>query len=232
MRGRSLLKYVLAGVALVAVLAAGYASVGYSGRAQAASSGPTDTEPPPATTPAPDPAPPPPKPKPPAPKPPPKPTPPAPKPAPVYHPPAAVQHTTPAPAPQPTYTPPPVVRHVTKKKVVHHRAHKRVQHKRVQHVVTTPKVQTPAKAPAVVKVSGVPTAAVTTTNSDAIRRTLIIAGMGIAALLFFLVFAVPATGVRFTAPGRVLMDHQMDLVLVGVAILVVTVLLFAMTGTG
>ena len=52
------------------------------------------------------------------------------------------------------------------------------------------------------------------------------------ALLFFIVLAVPATAARFTPPGRVLMDHQTDLVLIGVAILLITALLFAVTGTG
>jgi hypothetical protein len=204
------LKQTLACVGVVAALFAGYAGAAWA-----------DDEPPPTTTPAPDPAPPPPKPTPkPAQK-------PAPKPAHVYH--APVHHST--PAPQPTYTPPPVVHHVTKTKVVHHaRAHKR--HKRVQHVVTTPKVQAQVKHASVAKINGVPTAAVTTNASDEIRRSVVIAGTGLAALLFLLVFAVPATAARFTPPGRVLMDHQTDLVLVGVAILLLTALLVAVTGTG
>ena len=220
-----MLKYALAGAAIAAVLAAGYASVGWAAPAGAASSaGPTDTEPPPETTPAPDPAPPAPKP---APKPAAKPTPkPAPKPAHVYH--APVQSSEPTtPAPQPTYTPPPV-QHVTKKVVHHARAHKR-RHERPQ---PAPKVHAQVKDASVVKINGVPTAAVTTNASDALRRSLVIAGIGIAALLFLLVLAVPATAVRFTPPGRVLMDHQTDLVLVGVAILLLTALLFAVTGNG
>jgi outer membrane biosynthesis protein TonB len=219
MRGHSVLKCALAGAAIAAVLAAGFVSVGYAApAAPSAGAGQTDTEPPPeTTTPAPDPAPPAPKPTPkPAPKAAPKP---AAKPAPVHH--APVHQST--PTPQPTYTPPPV-QHVTKKPV--HRARK---HKRARHVATTPKAKAQVKPANVVKVSGVPTAAVTPTASDAVRRSLIITGMGLAALLFLLVFAVPATGARFTPPGRVLMDHQTDLVLVGVAILVLTALLFAVT---
>jgi hypothetical protein len=227
MRGGSNLKCALAGAAVAAVLAAGYVSVGYAAPAGGATSaGPTDTEPPPETTPAPDPAPPAPKPaRKPAPKAVPKP---APKAAHVYH--APVQNSAPTPAPQPTYTPPPV-QHVTKKAVHHARAHKR-QHKRVQHVVTRPKVHAQVKHANVVKINGVPTAAVTTNPSDAIRRSLVIAGIGVAALLFLLVLAVPATAARFTPPGRVLMDHQTDLVLVGVAILLLTALVFAVTGNG
>jgi hypothetical protein len=219
-----MLKYVLAGAATAAVLAVGYVSVGYAAPAGGASSaGPTDTEPPPETTPAPDPAPPAPKP---APKPATKPAPkPAPKPAHVYH--TPVQTSSPTPAPQPTYTPPPV-QHVTKKVVHDTRAHKRPQPAAV-----VPKVHAQVKHASGVKIDGVPTAAVTTASaSDAIRRSLVIAGIGAAALLFLLVLAVPATAARFTPPGRVLMDHQTDLVLVGVAILLLTALLFAVTGNG
>jgi outer membrane biosynthesis protein TonB len=225
MRGNSKLKCALACVAIAAVLAAGYVSVGYAAPAGGASSaGPTDTEPPADTTPAPDPAPPAPKP---APKPASKPSPkPAPKPAHVYH--APVQNSAPTPAAQPTYTPPV---HVTTKVVHHARAQTR-RHKRVLHVVTTPKVQAHVKQASVVKINGVPTAAATTNASDAIRRSLVIAGIGLAALLFLLVLAVPATAARFTPPGRVLMDHQTDLVLVGVAILLVTALLFGITANG
>jgi hypothetical protein len=223
-----MLKYALAGAAIAALLAAGYASVGWAAPAGAASSaGPTDTEPPPETTPDPDPAPPAPKP---APKPAAKPTPkPAPKPAHIYH--APVQNSEPTtPALQPTYTPPPV-QHVTKKVVHHARAHKR-RHKRPQPAAVAPKVHSQVKDASVVKINAVPTAAVTTNASDPIRRSLVIAGIGIAALLFLLVLAVPATAARFTPPGRVLMDHQTDLVLVGVAVLLLTALLFAVTRTG
>jgi hypothetical protein len=217
------LKCALAGAAIAAVLAAGYVSVVYAASAgSATSAGPMDTTPPPETTPSPDPAPPPPKP---ASKPAPKPVP---KPATTYH--APVHHST--PATQPTYTPPAVVHPVAKPKVVHHaRRHKR-RHKATQHVVTTPTVKAQVKDASVVHINAVPTAATATNASDAVRRSLVISGIGLAALLFLLVLAVPATAARFTPPGRVLMDHQTDLVLVGVAILVLTALLFAVTGTG
>lgn len=222
MRGNSVVRCVVAGAAIAAVLAVGYVSAGYAAPAgSSGAAGLTDTEPPPETTPAPDPAPPAPKPKP-APKPTPKA---APKPAPVHH--APAPKPAPTPTPQQTYTPP-ATHHVTKKKAVHHiRKHKR--HKRVQHVITTPKVTTHVKSASIAKVNAIPTAAVATNATDAVRRSLIITGMGLAAILFLLVFAVPATGARFTPPGRVLMDHQTDLVLVGIAILVLTALLFAIT---
>jgi len=218
-----MLKCALVGAAIAVVLAAGYVSVGYAAPAGAASSaGPTDTEPPPETTPAPDPAPPAPKP---APQPAAKPAPqPAPKPAHVYH--APAQNSAQTPAPQPTYTPPPV-QHVTKKVV-----HRPRSHKRPQPAVVAPKVHAQVKDASVVKINGVPSAAVTTNASDAIRRSVVIAGIGLAALLFLLVLAVPASAARFTPPGRVLMDHQTDLVLIGVAVLLLTALLFAVTGNG
>jgi hypothetical protein len=205
--GRLELKRALACVALIGALFAGYAGAAWA-----------DDEPPPptTTTPAPDPAPP----SKPAPKPAPKR---APKPAHVYHAPAQ----TSTPAPKPTYTPP-VVQHVTKAKVAHHaRKHKR-QHKRAKPVVTKPN-DAQVKDASVVHIGGVPTAAVATNGSDALRRSLVIAGIGLAALLFLLVVTVPATAARYTPPGRVLMDHQTDLVLVGVGLLLLTALLFYVT---
>lgn len=212
--------------AAAVLLAAGYAGVGYG-----APAGPTDTTPPPETTPAPtpDPAPPAPRPKP-APKPAAKP---APKPAQVYH--APVRHSTPTPtqAPQPVYKPAPVVHHVTTKRVRHARRHKS-PHRRAKPklVVTTPKAHVQVKHASVVRVTGVSTAAVAPSGRDDVRRPIVIAAIGLAALLFLLVLAVPATAARFTPPGRVLMDHQIDLVLVGAALLLLTALLFAITGNG
>jgi outer membrane biosynthesis protein TonB len=205
------LRWTLAAAAVAMLLAAAYVGPAYA----------DDTTPTP-TTPAPDPAPPPPKPKPP-PKPASKPAA-SPKPAPVYH--APVQHSTPAPSPQPTYTPP-VVHHSTPKVVHRARPHKRA-HKRPKPVAVAPKVHQ-VKHAAVVQVAAVPTAD-TTAGGDAVRRSITIAGVGLAAILFLLVLAVPATAARFTPPGRVLMDHQTDLLLVGIAVLLLTALLFAVTG--
>jgi hypothetical protein len=212
--------------AAAVLLAAGYAGVGYG-----APAGPTDTTPPPETTPAPtpDPAPPAPRPKP-APKPAAKP---APKPAQVYH--APVRHSTPTPtqAPQPVYKPAPVVHHVTTKRVRHARRHKSPHRRgKPKLVVTTPKAHEQVKHASVVRVTDVSTAAVAPSGRDDVRRPIVIAAIGLAALLFLLVLAVPATAARFTPPGRVLMDHQIDLVLVGAALLLLTALLFAITGTG
>ena len=210
-------------VATVALALLG--GVGYTGAASSAPSGTTDTTPttpPPETTPAPDPAPPAPKPKP---KPAPKPTS---KPAHVYQ--APVRQPTPAPAPRQTYTPPPVTHHVVK--AVRHARKASRRHKRAKRAAVTPKVHAQVKHASVVHIVGVPTAAVATNGSDAARRSLVIAGIGLAAILFLLVVTVPASAARFTPPGRVLMDHQTDLVLAGIAILLLSALLFAFTGNG
>jgi hypothetical protein len=72
-------------------------------------------------------------------------------------------------------------------------------------------------------------AAVAPADDDAARRVVVIVGLGFGALLFFLALVVPATAVRFTVPGRTLMDHQTDVVLAGVATLALTAILFAVT---
>jgi hypothetical protein len=118
-------------------------------------------------------------------------------------------------------------------RVVHH-AKKKVVHRKKRKVPATktvsiaPKPTGEVKHANVVRISGVPTAA-TTDESEALRRSLVIIGLSLAALLFLIVLAVPASGVRFTAPGRVIMDHQTDLVLAGIAVLALTALLFAVT---
>lgn len=217
-----------AGVGVAAALLA--AGVGVSFVTPAHALGPaaalTDTAPPP--EPSPDPAP--------APAPPPKPVT---HPAPVYHAPThhytPPVHSTPAPTythsytPTHAYTPPapvtPVTSHATHKK--HAKRHIAAKPK----PVPTPQPQTtPAPAPIQHVNLGSPTAAVTATGAaDSLRRMLVIAGIGAAALLFLIVLAVPATEVRFTAPGRVVTDHQIDLVLAGVATLLLTAVVFALT---
>lgn len=72
-------------------------------------------------------------------------------------------------------------------------------------------------------------AAVAPAAKDGARRVLVIVGLAFAAFLFFLAVTVPATAVRFTAAGRVLMDHQTDVVLAGVGTLLLTAILFAVT---
>jgi hypothetical protein len=222
-------------MALVAALLAGYVGASYAAtRTAVGLAGPTDTEPPPVTTtPAPDPAPPP-QPKP-APKPAPSPSPtpsstPSSRPATVYHAPVTpAPRATYTPTPRATYTPAPT--HVTPKaKPGRHKKLKRRHPAKPASIA--PKPQGQVKHASVVRIGVVPTAAVATEGSDAVRRTLLIVGIGVAALLFLLVVTVPATGMRFTAPGRVVIDHQTDLVLAGIGTLLLTVLVFALTGFG
>jgi hypothetical protein len=95
----------------------------------------------------------------------------------------------------------------------------------------TPTPQGQVKHASVVRIAGVPAAAATD-PTDAIRRGLVIGGLGLAAVIFLLVVSVPATAMRFTSAGRAVMDHQTDLLLTGVGLLLATALLFAVTGTG
>jgi hypothetical protein len=174
--------------------------------------------PPPTTTlPSPDPAPPV------TPKPP-------PPPKPIPH------HTSPPSAPPPVTPPSPPV--VSTHPTVHH-----VSPPAPHHVKPKPhkkKALPPKEVPAPVTPPpslehinvGSHTAAVTAPGGDSLRRALVISGIGLAALLFLIVLAVPVTAARFTLPGRVVIDHQTDLVLAGVASLLLTALLFAITGGG
>jgi len=86
------------------------------------------------------------------------------------------------------------------------------------------------KGAAVERVQLPPASVLASTQEDTVRRGLVIAGLGLAALLFLLVVAVPASSARSTLPGRLVMDHETDLVLAGVTMLLLTALLFAVTG--
>jgi hypothetical protein len=221
-------RHALASVAIAAALSVGYVGAAYAavgGTNQAA--GPTDTVPPPETTPAPDPAPP-------APKPAPKTTPP-PKPvakpvshsAPVYHAPAPV--TT----PRVTYTPPPVVHHSTPK-VVTHRKHKRkrtVVHAKPK-PAPAPQPDAGVKSADATEIAPVPVSSAAPRSGDGARSAFVLAGVGLAALLFFVVWATPTTPARFTQAGRAVMDHQTELVLTGVGTLLLTAMLFLLTSGG
>jgi hypothetical protein len=201
---------VLAGIALSVLLTLGHPAVGF---AAATDEEPTPTIPEPTPDPAPPPAA--------KPKPTPKPTPKAaPRPSPVQRTP------TPTPTSQPSYTPPRVV-HVAPKKTVRPRTHKRAAPKK--HVAVAPKPKAEVKGVNVVRTRVPVAATVSSPERDAVRRAVVITGIGIAALLFLLVVTVPATRIRFTGPGRIVMDRQTDLVLTGVAMLLLTALLLLVT---
>jgi hypothetical protein len=202
----------VAGAALGLALTAGAAPLGAL----------DDTTTPTPTQPTPDPAPPAPKPKP--------ATKPVSKPAPkrTYTPPKSTYtaptrtYSTPTYTPSPSSVKPPVTHKVRKHKV---RTHKKAV------VTTTPTETTPA--PASVIPPAIPVGHVTRSSGNAaVAGTLFIAGVTFAALLFLLAAAVPGTSARFTPVGRVVIEHQQELVLVGVGAFVITVFVYLITGHG
>jgi hypothetical protein len=184
-----------------------------------------DTTVPVTTAPAPDPAPAPtPKPKP-TPKPTPKPVPKkiASTPAPSYTAPTNTYST-------PTYTPPrstatkPVKRHVVRK-------HKKVK-KPAPVTTSIPELTSPAPS-VIVPVPVGARRAISQTNGDAAATSILfVGGVSFAAFLFLLAAALPGTPARFTPVGRVVIDHQQDLVLVGLASFVITIFVYVLTGHG
>jgi hypothetical protein len=180
-----------------------------------------DTTAPVVTEPAPDPAP--------APKPAPKTTPRA-KPTPKRSTPTTPKRTYTAP----TYTQPQSAptQKSTKPHVV--RKPKRQQKKPTKPAVTTTVPAETTPLPSVLV--PVPVGAIRTAShaggEGMITSVLFIAGVSFAALLFLLAATVPGTPARFTPVGRVVIDHQQDFVLVGVAAFVITVFVYILTGHG
>jgi hypothetical protein len=178
---------------------------------------PTDPEPTPDPAPTPAPAP--------------KPTPkPAPRPAPT----PSTRVTPPEPAPtysRPTSSPAPTVRKAAPKTRVVKKP-KRPMKKAVATPVDRPLRSTPDAIildPVLVGAKRTPLSA---GGDTALTQALFIAGLTFASLLFLLAAAVPSTAVRFTPVGRVVLDHQQDFVLVGIASLVITVFVYVLTGHG
>lgn len=191
----------------------------------------TTVPPPTDTGPTPDPAP--------APKPAPKPTPKTtPTPTPTHRTYTAPRTYTPPKKTYtaPTYTAPRVTvthsstRHVAKK-------HQAVVHKKKKAAAKKPAVTTsiPVETTPQPAVLGPVVAKQTRSSSggdQAVTSVLFIAGVTFAALLFLLAAAVPGTPARFTPVGRIVFEHQQDLVLVGVAAFLVTVFVYVLTGHG
>lgn len=204
-----------AGAALSVVVTAGAAPLGSL----------DDTTVPVTTDPAPDPAP--------APAPAPKPKP-KPKPTPK---PAPRKVTTPAPSytartstySAPTYTPPRSTTHRLKRHVV--RKHKKVR-KPAPVTTSIPALTTPTPAVIVPVAVGARRALSHTRGDAAVTSILFIGGVSFAAVLFLLAAALPGTPARFTPVGRVVIDHQQDLVLVGLAAFVITIFVYLLTGHG
>ena len=163
---------------------------------------------------------------------------PAPKPKPTPKPTAtAPKRTYSAPTrtySAPTYTPPRSARtpKSTKPHVV--RRPKRHQQKAQKPAVTTTMPTETTPSPSVL--IPVPLGARHTTSQPGaesmVTSVLFIAGVSFAALLFLLAATVPGTPARFTPVGRVVIEHQQDLVLVGIAAFMITVFVYLLTGHG
>ena len=181
---------------------------------------PTDTGP------TPDPAP--------TPKPAPKPTPkPTPKPATTTHRTytAPRTHSTPTRTySAPVYTPPrATATHSSKPKPTTTHKKKRPA-KKAAVTTSTPAETTPV--PAELVPVGARQAPSSSNHDPGITGVLFIGGVTFAALLFLIAAAVPGTPARFTPVGRVVFEHQQDLVLVGLAAFVITVFVYVLTGHG
>jgi hypothetical protein len=99
-----------------------------------------------------------------------------------------------------------------------------------QVTTSTPVDTTPA--PSVLVPLGANRTSSSADGSSGVTSILFIAGVTFAALLFLLAAAVPGTPARFTPVGRVVLEHQQDLVLVGVAAFIITVFVYLLTGHG
>jgi hypothetical protein len=112
--------------------------------------------------------------------------------------------------------------------------HKKAAHKKrpaAKPAVTTTAPAETTPAPSVL----VPLGAKQTRSSggdSGVTSIMFIAGVTFAALLFLLAAAVPGTPVRFTPVGRVVFEHQHDLVLVGLAAFIISVFVYILTGHG
>ena len=163
---------------------------------------------------------------------------PAPKPKPKPKPTAtAPKHTYRAPTrtySAPTYTPSRSVRtpkstkpHVVRKPKRHH---KKAQKPAV--TTTVPTETTPSPSVLIPVPLGAKRTASQANGEGMVTSVLFIAGVSFAALLFLLAATVPGTPARFTPVGRVVIEHQQDLVLVGIAAFMITVFVYILTGHG
>ena len=96
---------------------------------------------------------------------------------------------------------------------------------------TVPVSRTPAPA-LVVPVQVGARRGPSTGGNATLTSVLFIAGVSLAALLFLIAATLPGTPARFTPVGRVMVDHQQDLVLVGLAAFVITIFVYILTGHG
>jgi hypothetical protein len=105
-------------------------------------------------------------------------------------------------------------------------------HKKAAVTTSSPAETTPAPAVLVPVPLGAKAVASGAGDDRAITRILFIGGVTFAAFLFLLAATVPGTPARFTPVGRVVIEHQQDFVLVGVAAFMITVFVYVLTGHG
>jgi hypothetical protein len=166
---------------------------------------------------------------------------PAPKPAAKPAPKPTAKVTRPAPtlayrAPTRTYSTPsytPLPSRATTRSTKHRVVRKHKQHKAKKPAATKP-APTTAPEPALVTPVrvGAMRGPVDTAGEGVVTGALFVVGVTFAALLFLLAAAVPGTPVRFTPAGRVVIEHQQDFVLVGIAALVISAFVYVLTGHG
>jgi hypothetical protein len=136
---------------------------------------------------------------------------------------SAPTYTTSRPAPTPQST----KRHMVQKPKRHHKKAKKPA------VTTTVATATTSLPSILIPVPVAARRAASQANGEAmVTSVLFIAGVSFAALLFLLAATVPGTPARFTPVGRVVIEHQQDFVLVGVAAFVITVFIYILTGHG
>jgi hypothetical protein len=163
---------------------------------------------------------------------------PAPTPKPTPKPKTAPKRTTPkrtysAPTrtySSPTYTPAAPTSKSSKPRVVRKRQHKKATKPAL--TTTAPAETTPLPSVLVPVPLGARSTPSQESGENMVTGVLFIAGVSFAALLFLLAAAVPGTAVRFTPVGRVVIDHQQDLVVVGLGAFVITVFVYVLTGHG
>jgi hypothetical protein len=177
---------------------------------------------------------------------------PAPRPAPA---PKPTPKATPAPkegAPEPTYRPPAATPTSSATPSIHvpsarvrgsapsipkpRQVHRRRQHPHVKRSVA-PLVAAATKLPGPVKV-GVAGAQVERTalaspaTSGNVAEIFLLAVFALGALLVTVAMVIPASAARFTLPGRVVIEHQVDLAIFGIAVSAGTVLVYALGTAG
>jgi hypothetical protein len=130
-------------------------------------------------------------------------------------------------SPRPALTPKSTKQHVVQKPKRHHKKANKPA------VTTTAATATTSLPSVLIPVPVAAKRAPSRANGEAmLTSVLFIAGVGFAALLFLLAATVPGTPARFTPVGRVVIEHQQDFVLVGVAAFVITVFVYILTGHG